>query len=258
MQPLSAVIVTRNDADRIERTIQSMLQVAEEVVIVDAFSTDGTEDICKKYPVRFLSLEWSGFGPQSNYGIDNAIHDAIIQPRAGDVLTEKAIEKIKEQQQYGINGIYALKVVSLFFGKFLRHGTEGPQYRYMIFDRVEVKWHDSDNHDLFYISKKTERHRLRGEVMRYAYPTMEEYIQKTNAATSLEAEKAFRRGKKKYASKIIFSPSFYFIKDFFLNFGFLEGMHGFIVAKLVAQRNFLKYSKLRELRQRAADPKASM
>ena len=250
MQPLSAVIVTRNDAENIERTIRSMQEVAEEIIIVDAFSTDGTPEICKKYPVRFTTLEWSGYGPQCNYGIDLAGNDAIIKPRVGDVLSGKAIAKIKEQQQYGFTGIYAMKIVRFFFGKFLRHGTEGPNYRYIIFDRTEAKWHDSSSHDLLFVSKKTDRHRLRGDVMHYAYHSIEQYIQQTNEATSTEAEKAYLRGKKKYAGKIIFSPAFYFIKDLIFNFGFLEGMHGIIVAKLVAQRNFLKYSKLRELRKR--------
>ena len=122
MQPLSAVIITKNEERNIGKTLEALQQVADEIIVVDCFSTDATEEICKKYNVRFFKQEWLGYGPQKNFGIAKASYDAILNLDADEVLSDKAIAKLKLVKEGGIDGIYALKMVQFYFGKFLRHG----------------------------------------------------------------------------------------------------------------------------------------
>lgn len=246
MEPLSAVIITKNEEKNIGRTLEALKQVADEIIIVDSLSTDRTEEICRTHGVIFYSQEWLGYGPQKNFGIEKASNNAIINLDADEVLSDEAIQKIKLLKEDGLDGVYALRLVQYYFGKFMRHGLETPNYRYRIFDRREVKWDDTPVHERLVLSKTLDRHRLKVDVYHYSYHSLSHYLEKANLYTTLAANNAYKRGKRKYAFKMRFSPAFTFFRAYIFKLGFLDGLHGLTAARLNAQTNFLKYAKLRE------------
>ena len=247
MQLLSAVVITKNEEKNIALCIEALEQVADEIIIVDSFSTDRTAEICAQFNVRFYQQEWLGFGPQKNFGIDKASHDMIISQDADEVPGPGAIKAINALKRSGFNGVYSLRLVQFYFGKFIRFGMEAPNYRNRLFDKTKVRWNDNDVHEKLVIPAGTPVTKIREDVAHYSYHSIEQFIAKSNLYTTLGAQLLYKKNKRSYMFKLLCSPAFTFIKGYFFKAGFLEGMHGLILAKLNAQTTFLKYAKLRQL-----------
>lgn len=247
MHPISAVIITKNEEANIERTIRALKQVADEVIVVDSFSTDKTAEISKNLGAKVFQLEWRGFGPQKNFGNEQAAHNFILALDADEVLDDNAVSEIKKLKETGLKGVYEFKMIHNYFGQFLKHGLETPSFKKRLFDKTVVTWNGNLLHEALIIPPGYPIIKLKGLIKHYSYQSIEHYLTKSNFYTTLNAKKLYDKSKKNYAVKMFFSPAFVFFKFFFLKMGFLDGMHGFIAAKLHMQTDFVKYAKLREL-----------
>jgi glycosyltransferase involved in cell wall biosynthesis len=247
MHPVSAVIITKNEEENIARCMHAIQQVAEEIIVVDALSTDKTSGIAKSLGAKVFSLEWKGFGPQKNFGLQQATNNCILALDADEILTDEAIAEIRSLKETGMNGVYEFPLLNFYFGKFLRHGLEYPNYKKRLFDKTKVWWNENQVHESLIIPQGYPVIRLKGHIKHYSYNSIEHYITKANYYTTIGALELKSKGKKNYIFKMIFSPPFVFIKSYFLKRGFLDGLHGFITAIFNARTNFLKYAKLWEL-----------
>lgn len=247
MHPVSAVIITRNEEENIGRCLQAIQKVAEEIIIVDSLSTDRTIQIAKDFGAKIFSLEWQGFGPQKNFGLEQATNNYILALDADEVLTSETIEEIKFLKQNGLKGVYEFPLLNFYFGKFLKHGLEYPNYKKRFFDKTKIWWTENLVHESLIIPAGYPVLRLKGHILHYSYRSIEHYIAKSNYYTTIGAIELKNKGKKNYLFKMLFSPCFVFIKSYFLKAGFLDGLHGFVTALFNAHTNFLKYAKLWEL-----------
>lgn len=247
MHQLTAVIITFNESDHIERCIRSLKGVADEIVVVDSFSTDTTPQICKALGVNFVQQQWMGYGAQKNFGQQLATHDTILSMDADEALDETLQKNILLQKQKGFTKSYSFNRLNNYFGKFIRHGWEYPDFKIRIFNRNHVKWnHAAVHEDLVGIDKK-EVVLLKGDLLHFTFKNIDEHIDKMNRYTSLSAIEMHRKGKRGSFFKMLFSPIVYFINGYFLKLGFLDGVHGFTLAKLGAFATYLKYAKLRNM-----------
>lgn len=249
MHPISGVIITRNEEGNIARCITALQKVAEEIIVVDSLSTDRTVEIAKGFNANIFQLEWKGFGPQKNFGLQQATHNYILALDADEVLTDEAIAEIQLLKLTGLNGVYEFPLLNFYFGKFLKHGLEYPNYKKRLFDKTKVWWNDNLIHESLIIPKGHSVLRLKGHIKHFSYRSIEHYISKANYYTTIGAIELKSKGKKNFLLKMLFSPGFVFIKSYFLKKGFLDGFHGFITAVFNARTNFLKYAKLWELYQ---------
>jgi glycosyltransferase involved in cell wall biosynthesis len=247
MHLISAVIITRNEERIIGSCLEAVQQVADEIIIVDSFSTDRTVEISKNFGAKIFIREWPGFGPQKIFGVQMASHNYILALDADEILTDEAISEIKNLKETGLKGVYELSRLNFYFGKFLRYGMESPDYKKRLFDRREVQWNDNQIHEDLVVTDGYPVIRLKGRIKHYSYYSIEHYIEKANYYTTIAANELEKKGKKDYYVKLLVSPGFVFIKSYFLKRGFLDGMHGFITALFNARTNFLKYAKLWEL-----------
>jgi glycosyltransferase involved in cell wall biosynthesis len=247
MHPISAVIITRNEEENIGRCLQAIQRVAEEIIVVDALSTDRTVEIAKTFGAMIFPLEWKGFGPQKNFGIQQAANNYILALDADEVLTGEAITEIQALKMNGLAAVYEFPLLNFYFGKFLRHGMEYPNYKKRLFDKTKVQWNENLVHESLIIPPGYPVLRLKGHIQHYSYKSIEHYIAKANYYTTIGAIEMESKGKKNYLFKMFFSPPFVFIKSYFLKAGFLDGLHGFVTALFNAHTNFLKYAKLWEL-----------
>ena len=94
MAKISAVIITYNEELFIEKCLSSIDGVADEIIVVDSFSTDGTEEICKKYNVKFVKHKFEGYRDQKNYALTLASHNNILSLDADEALSDKLRESI--------------------------------------------------------------------------------------------------------------------------------------------------------------------
>ncbi len=244
MHTLSAVIITNNEEKNIGRCLQSLVQVADEIIVVDSGSTDGTAAICRQYNAQFIPQPWLGYGPQKNHGIRLAANDYILSLDADEELSPELIAAIRREKEKGLHGGYVLQRLNNFFGKFARYGLEYPDHKIRLFNRQQAQWDDSPVHETLQTPAGLTPVTLPGYLYHYSYDDIETYLAKFNNYTTLAAESLYRRGKRAGVIKLVFSPWFTFIKGYIFRAGFRQGLHGFLLAALAAYYVLIKYAKL--------------
>jgi glycosyltransferase involved in cell wall biosynthesis len=247
MNAITAVIITKNEERNIKRCLDSLKTVADEIIVVDSYSTDNTVAICHKEGVRVILQEWQGYGQQKNIGNQAAVNDYILSMDADEALDADLIKAITEEKRKGLKGIYQVMRFNYYYGKFIRHGAEYPDKKIRLFNRTTTRWDDKFVHETLIIAEGQETTILKGHLLHYTYYHFEEHIKKVNYYTSLAAQDYYRRGKKAPVYKILFSPLVAFIQAYILKRGFMDGMHGFILAVTHAYGAFVKYVKVWEI-----------
>lgn len=247
MNSITAVIITNNEARNIQRCLASLKSVADEIIVVDSFSTDDTLAICKQEGAIVQQQAWLGFGPQKNVGIQLAKHDYILSLDADEALDEALKKEILAAKAEGLTGVYDFTRLNYYYGKFLHHGHEYPDYKIRLFPKTTVRWNDELVHETLLVPDGLPQKRLKGHLLHYTYFTIQEHVTKANKYTNLSAELNYKKGKKASWFKILFGPLATFVQAYILKGGFLDGGHGFIVAVFHAYGTFMKYTKLWQL-----------
>jgi glycosyltransferase involved in cell wall biosynthesis len=214
---ISAVIITFNEERNIERCLQSLQGVADEIVVVDSYSTDRTEEICKSFGVRFIRHRFTGHIQQKNW--------AILQASSPYILSLDADEALS----------------------WIRHTSWYPSKKLRLWDARKGSWGGFNPHDRYYLKRGSSKHFLRGDILHYSYYSVSEHMVQTNTFSTILARSYYERGRRVYFFSILIHPFWRFVKDFFLRVGFLDGYYGFIVSINSAHEVFLKYVKLRNI-----------
>ncbi len=242
MEKITAVILTFNEEKNIDRCLRSLQKVADEIIVVDSYSTDRTKEICEAYPsVRFLQQAWLGFGPQKNWGNDQASYDYILSLDADEALSEELAAAILRVKQESLKGCYSLDRLNYYYGKFLKHGLEYPDRKPRLFNRTTARWNTSPVHEE--LDGASHPVLLNGYLHHYTYHSVTGHLEKTDRYSTLAAKGYLDRGKKPAGLKLVFSPLFTFINAYILRAGFLDGKHGLVVACMRSFGAFLKYAK---------------
>ena len=139
MTPISAVIITRNEAENISRCIESVQKVADEVIVVDAYSEDDTVEICKKLGARIFQKRWEGYSNSKNFGNDKAEHDFILSLDADEVLSDKLVESISIAKR-NLTGVYRFNRLTNYCGKWIYYSGWYPDRKVRLFDRRIALW----------------------------------------------------------------------------------------------------------------------
>ncbi|MEN8223740.1 MAG: glycosyltransferase family 2 protein [Bacteroidota bacterium] len=248
MSKLSAVIITLNEERNIGRCIDSLSDVADDILVVDSGSTDLTETICKKKGVRFFFHEWEGYLEQKNYANDLAENPWILSVDADEALSKELRESILAIKNDLKADGYEMNRLTNYCGKWIRHGGWYPDRKLRLFHRDKFEWGGERIHETV-VMKMANVHisRLKGDLQHYSYYNISDHIAQANHFTNMTAELAVDKGKKAPFLKIIFSPIVKFVRDYFIRLGFLDGYYGYIVCRISAQASFMKYSKIRQI-----------
>ena len=244
---ISAVIITFNEERNIERCINSLKNVADEVIVVDSFSTDNTSKICNSLGVSFHQIKWEGYTPTKNLGNELAVNDYILSIDADEALSEelqKEIIAIKNNENP--YDAYCIKRLTNYCGSWIHHCGWYPDIKLRLWNKQKGKW-EGNIHEEVIMEKSSSKTNLKSDLYHYSYYSTQQHINQANKFTDLTAQEAFKKGKKGSMFKIIFSPLVKFNRDYFLKLGFLDGYHGYVICKISAFATYLKYTKLREL-----------
>ncbi|MEY1640412.1 glycosyltransferase family 2 protein [Tenuifilum osseticum] len=247
MVKISAVIITLNEENNIERCIRSVQRVADEILVVDSFSTDKTEQICKELGVRFIQHEFEGFRDQKNYAISQAIYDYILALDADEALSvelEKEVLDVKNNWKFDGYRFFRL---NNYCGKWILHTDYYPEKRIRLFDRRKGKWHGANIHEVVKMAHGATVATLKGHLLHWRYQSYEEHINEVNLYSTISAKEYYKMGVKAGYFKILFHTSWRFIHSYFFRRGFLSGFNGLVISSLLAKHCFLKYAKLRKL-----------
>jgi hypothetical protein len=218
---LSVAFITFNEDRIIEKNLNSIHDLADEIIVVDSFSTDRTVEICKKFPkVKFVQRKFEGFGKQKNYAISLCSGDWILFLDADEIPDQKAqqsIKKIVEAETSPFN-VYEIAFNNIFLGKALKYGGWGNTKRERLFKRNVGKYSEDIVHECFITSEK--KGKIEGKINHYTYKDIYHHIEKSNKYTSMMAEKMYTNGKRSNALKIVFKPIYQFIKSYIIRLGF--------------------------------------
>lgn len=245
---LSVAIITFNEDRIIEKNLNAVHDLADEIIIVDSFSKDCTGEICSKFPkVKFIQQKFLGFGKQKNFAIEKCQSEWILFLDSDEIPDEElknSVRKIISENQSEFN-VYDVEFNNIFLGETLKYGGWGNIKRERLFKKGHGKYSEDIVHEEFITTEP--KGKLKGKINHYTYKDIYHHIEKSNKYTSMMAEKMYKNGKKSNVFKILFKPLFQFFKSYFLRLGFLDGLVGYYAATTAAFYTFLKYKKLHEI-----------
>jgi glycosyltransferase involved in cell wall biosynthesis len=247
MPEISAVIITYNEELFIDNCLASIDGIADEIVVVDSFSTDATEEICKKYKVRFIKHAFEGYRDQKNYAIQLATHKKILSLDADEALSDKLRESIlaiKDKWEY--DG-YLFNRRNHYCGKWIRHSEWYPDRQLRLFYSDKGKFGELNLHEKFIMKNGAKVGKLKGDLLHWPFVSLQDHIDKMKKYSIIGAGEFYKAGKK--AS--LFTPYIHLIWGFFRSYiirrGFLDGYYGFLICSVYSKYAFNKYMKLRQL-----------
>jgi len=248
MPKLSVVIITFNEERNIGRCIGSVREVADEIVVVDSFSTDRTREICENSGVKFIEHAFEGHIQQKNFAITQAKYPHQLSLDADEALSEELkaeILKIKNDWQY--DG-YRMNRLTNYCGKWIHHCGWYPDTKLRLYDSAKGSWGGTNPHDKFEMNPGSKVGFLKGDILHYSYYTVEEHIRQADKFSTIAAKELVSLGKTVTCFQIIVNPVAKFIRNYILRIGFLDGYFGFIICRIAAHETYLKYSKARQLK----------
>ncbi|MBP6334603.1 MAG: glycosyltransferase family 2 protein [Bacteroidia bacterium] len=250
MKKLSVVIITFNEERNIARCLDSVKTIADEILVVDSFSTDRTEEICRAYNVRFIQHNFEGHVEQKNYALSQTTFDHIFSLDADEALSPELLASIAKVKEHWEFDAYSLSRLTNYCGKWIRHGSWYPDRKLRLFIKGKGSWTGENPHDMYSPNSPESEGKLKGDLLHFSYYSTEGHIAQVNKFTTVGAASAFRAGRKANVAMLLYKPFYKFVRDYILKLGFLDGYEGFLIARISAHATFLKYVKLIELQKK--------
>jgi len=243
--PLSVVLITQNAAAQLPDCLASVA-FADEVVVVDSGSDDGSAEVAARYGARVVQKEWLGFGRQKQFAVEQAAHEWVLCLDADERVSPTLAASIVRALQAPATPVYRMARCNRFLGRWLRHGEGYPDWSPRLFDRRRARWSDDPVHEkvLYAVSPVA----LEGDLLHESGEDLGRYLEKQNRYTALAAQELHRRGQRAGIAVLLLSPLVRFVKFYLLRLGFLDGLPGLVHISIGCMNSFMKYAKLIELR----------
>ena len=226
---LSAVIITFNEERNIQRCIESLLPVADEIIVVDSFSTDRTEEICKLYGIKFFQNVFEGHIEQKNIALLKANHEWILSVDADEALSEtlqKAIKKSLEAPQFDA---FAMNRLTNYCGKWVKYCGWYPDTKVRLVKKNKAHWTGTNPHDKLELKEKSQVCSLQGDLLHYSYYTKEDHFKQIEYFGNISAKELFLKGKNISVFLLYLKVITQFFKSYFVKMGFLDGKTGWLI-----------------------------
>lgn len=246
---LSATIITLNEERNIERCIRSLKGIADEIIVLDSFSTDQTVEICKAEGVIIEQREWEGYAASKNYLNGLAKYDYILSLDADEELDEELKEEILRIKTNGKAAVYCLNRLTNYCGKWIRYSGWYPDVKTRIFPKEGSRWDGAFVHEELIYPSELKTVQLKGHLNHYSYYNFKDHRERADKYSRLTAQKMHHAGKKASVFKPYLSAIARFVSMYIIKLGVLDGGMGFKIAQISAQSNILKYKELRRLNQ---------
>ena len=247
MPQISAVIITFNEEKNIERCLLSVKEIADDIVVVDSFSTDRTEEICKLQGARFIKNKFVGHIEQKNYAISQARFPHVLSLDADEQLSEQLMDSIRKvKENWEADGYYFNRLTN-YCGQWIRHSSWYPSPKLRLWDSRKGQWGGINPHDVFILQPGSSEKFLKGDLNHFSYYSINEHIAQINRFSEIRANSYFKEGRTVGYITILIAPLWRFFRDYFLKLGFLDGFYGLVICTNSSFETFQKYVKLRSL-----------
>lgn len=255
MDKLSVAIITKNEEHNIGRCLDSVVGLADEIVVVDSGSDDRTQDICSAYGVIFKVHPFQGHIEQKNLALNLCSHRHVLSLDADEALSPRLFDSILAEKTKGFKDGYSMNRRTFYCGKWIRFGGWYPDRKTRLVHREIYAWGGTNPHDrLVAHSSGLQLANLKGDLLHYSINTLDEHRKVVENFSSIAANAMFLQGKKTGSLKKYTSAVFRFLQSYLFTLGFLESTHGWHIARLSAKAKYLKYKKLELLHLMKAKP----
>jgi len=246
MGKISLIIISFNEQKNIGRCLESAKDVADEIIVVDSFSTDKTKEICNSYGVIFQQVKWMGYSETKNYANSLATNDWILSLDSDEALSDDLKQSLLKEKDNFSNDAYIFSRKANYCGQWINHCGWYPDKKVRLWKKGKVFW-KGDIHEELIFDKELKPKELKGDILHYTYYSISEHVLQANKFTDIAAKEKFEQGKTVGLFKLFLSPIVRFITSYFIRLGFLDGFYGFVISVITANSTFLKYTKLRQL-----------
>lgn len=244
-QPVSCTVICLNEQDNIEACLESV-KWCDEIVVVDAFSTDRTVEICRRYTQRVIQREWPGFVEQKRFALDQASHEWVFNIDADERVSPLLRSEIeRELARPRADGFYVPRLVR-YLGRWWRRGGWYPDYRLRLFRKSRAVWGGVDPHEKVIVQGKTAA--LRGPLLHYTYANIADHLRTIDNFTDVAAGELALRGRRCRWTDLVFRPLWRTFRFAVLRGGLTYGVPGVFVSLSAGFYVFAKYAKLWELK----------
>ena len=244
---ITAAIITFNEERNIERCIHSLIDSVDEILVVDSFSTDKTEEICRKYNVRFIQNPFKGHIEQKNVALQLATFDWVLSLDADEALTAELKESVLKAKNEDNFGGYQLNRLTNYCGKWVRYCGWYPDTKIRLVNKQNAKWQGVNPHDRLDVLNDAKIGQLNGDLLHYSYYTKEDHFKQIHYFGNIAANELIKKGKTASYLKIAIKTTAQFFKSFILKRGILDGKTGFLISIRSAYATYIKYSLVRKL-----------
>lgn len=242
---LSVILITHNERANIVDCLKSVA-FANEWVVVDSGSTDGTRELAESMGARVVTTaDWPGFGPQKNRALALATGRWVLSLDADERVTPELAERIRAvvaSVPSASSGGYELSRLSRFCGQWMRHGDWYPDRVLRLFARGQGKFTDDQVHERLMVAGPV--HRLSGDLLHETMPSLDDAIDKMNRYSRGRAIDKVRGGKRGGLGAALSHGVWAFLRSYVIRRGFLDGKLGFVLAMYIAEGTYYRYLKM--------------
>jgi glycosyltransferase involved in cell wall biosynthesis len=244
--PVTATVITKNESDSIADALESLSWV-NEIVVVDAESTDDTVAIARRFTDRVYVRAWNGYVDQKNHAASLASHDWILSLDADERVPEALRAEISAllASEPKVRG-FRMPRVSFYLGRWMRTTDMYPDYQLRLYDRRKARWDGMHVHESVKVDTGLVGY-LKNELQHYPYKDLSEHLLRMDRYTTLAARQMFEKGKRATRLELLFHPPVAFLRNYVLKGGFRDGKPGLIISLVNSYYVMLKFAKLWEL-----------
>ena len=255
MPKVTVTTITRNEAANIEAALESV-RWADELIVVDAESTDDTVAIARRFTDRVVIRAWSGYAEQKNFAASLASHDWILSLDADERVTPALAVEIRETLQAAPSHVaYRMPRVTWHLGRWIRSTDWYPDEQLRLYNRSAGHWMRAHVHEAVLVQGTVGR--LRGELQHFPYTDIADHLETIDRYSTYAARQLQEGGRRSGLAHLVFHPPLAFLRNYIARGGFRDGMPGFVVSTMNAYYVFLKFAKLWELQRTRAEPRTA-
>lgn len=243
---ISVTIITYNEEAHISRCLDSVSDVADEILVVDSHSTDRTCEIAGSHGAKIINNDFEGHIQQKNFAVDQAKYDFILSLDADEALSVDLIQSILKVKNQQSSDAYQCNRLNNFCGRWIRHGLWYPDKKIRLFDRKIGRWGGTNPHDKVILKPEATLQKLKGDLLHYTVSSVREYIGQVNKFSSIQATELLQRKQGVSFFHLYIKPPYKFILAYIFRLGFLDGWRGFCIAAGQAWGIYLRYVKMKD------------
>lgn len=248
---ISAVIITFNEEDRLPDALASLQGIADEIVVVDSYSTDRTLAIARAAQAHVWQNRFEDYGQQKNFAMGKAAHEWILNLDADERVSpelKRAIGDLKEEAAPPGVAAFAIKRKTFYLGRWIRHSGWYPDRKIRLFKKSAATWQGRIHEKLLVTGAVA---RLGGDILHFTYRDIGDHVRRLDRYADFQAEEIVRRNKTFLVLRLLILPPVTFLRHYVWKLGLLDGFPGLVIATISSWGTALKHLKAMALKRRS-------